>query len=339
MAILTVTEHWRDRSLSDTLSDGLTAARLFQVITDDPATSEATILAHDDIPQLGEYFPGSDSTKCYQRAVRREPEQRIEFWVSCDYKSKFDQQEKEAEEAPNPLDRKACITWRSQKVMKPLRMVKRSDYYSLYNISLEDTFKPRPDANSAGDFHEPTYEAPHTEWIAVITKNVASVPEWFLTYEDAVNDADFVLDFYGQRRTIKKGCGKLGAIQMPRSKTENGQEYVQLSFEIATRTPRDLREGEEHAPEPWDDEIPDQGMRVLISSSRPVDPDNPTETEVTKIWTNILDTNDVAISTPVPFNGRGTPVGTDGEPIPETSLKWSLYAPYPRKDFSILPLT
>lgn len=331
MAILSVNEHWKDRRIVEALDGGNTGTRIFQVITDDPLTSEATILANDAIPILGASFPGSDSVKCHQRSVTREPDQRIEFWVICEYKSNLSQDEDETAQNPNPLERAAKITWKGQRVLVPRRRLMLSDYYSLFTNTINDTFELQHAANSASDPFEPVLEYPEFWWTAVITKNVAAIPEWFLTYENAVNDADIVLDFYGTPRTIKKGCGLLGSIQMPRAKTENGTEYVQLSFEIIQRPPRELRDGETDAPEPWDEEIPDAGMRVISLAVEGGD--------INQIWTNILDTNGIALNLPVPFDGLGQPISTAGTPILETAIKYRLARPYQRKDFSILPLT
>lgn len=330
MAILSVDEHWKDRRIVEALDGGNSGTRLFHVITDDPATSEAAILAHDSIPILGSSFPGSDSVKCHQRSVTREPEQRIEFWVVCDYKSILSRDEEETAQNPNPLDRAAKIEWTSQRILKPMRRLLLSEYYSTFTNSVNDTFNLELAANSASDPFEPVLEYEFSEDVAVITKNVDSIPQWFFDgYKNAVNDADIVLDFYGQPRTIKKGCGRLSLSRLPISKTENGIEYVKLSFDIVVRQQRELREGETVAPEPWDDEIPDAGMRVISLAVEGGD--------INQIWTQILDTNGIAINLPVPFDGQGQPISTAGTPIIETAMKYRLARPYPRKDFSILP--
>ena len=130
---------------------------------------------------------------------------------------------------------------------------------------------------------------------------------------------------------ITKGCGKLSGITMPLPKEEDQQVYVELSFQIATRQKREKRQNESNVPEPWDDEIPDMGMRTYGQLG----------TNTTKFgWTNVKTDGDIDVSLPVPFNSKGkaiqvTPV--TGR-ISESELWYSLVAPYKRKDFSVLPV-
>lgn len=332
MAILSVDEHWKDRRIVESLDSGNSGTRLFHVITDDPTTSEAAILQHVSIPALGSLFPGTYNIKCHQRSISREPEQRIEFWVVCDYKSLLSRDEEERSQHPNPLDRAATIEIETRKVMRAYRRVKKSDFYKVYTTAIENTFEMRAAANSATDPYEPIYEAPAIERVILVKKNLPFFPLWFLEYEDAVNSDEFTLTAYGQPVVIPRGCGKVGEIRIPKAKQENGTEYVQLSYQIVVRQFRELRTGETDAPEPWDDEILDAGMREYVPQDGSYE---------TWAWRNVTDDNGNGVVLPVPFNGGGRPItaGADDK-IAEDELWWSLVAPYRRKPFTgVLPIT
>lgn len=333
MAIIAVTELWDAMTVTETAADGHTATRKFQVISDIPDESPGVVLLDNRLPVIGSNFPGAITVRCTERTPSRIGESREVWEVTCSYKSILSQDERQRIESPNPLDRAATIEWSSQKVMKAFRRVKRSGYYQNYFALLESNFEVESACNSASDPFEPVLEYHCTEWIATIKKNVDRIPSWFLEYEDAVNDDDFVLNFYGQELTIPKGCAKLGAISMPKSKQENGTEFIQLSFQIVTRQKRPMRNGETEAPEPWDDEILDTGLRtyeIIADDGQPI-----------WGWKNVEDTHTGgSITLPVPFNGEGKPIdrGADDR-IEESELWWSLVAPYKRRDFSVLPIT
>ena len=344
MAILSVTGPLGDSmTISESLSDGATASLMYRVVSDTRNESPARVMNATGVPKLGDPFPGTLFVIMTEKSPSRQASDASDtVWlVTCNYKSITSQEERDRKDNPDPLDRKANIFWKSREVMKCYRAsVKRSDYYKAYTSAIESTFVMRSATNSASDFFEPVLEYQFTEWIAVFSKNVATIPDWFLTYQNAVNDADFTINFYGVQKTIKKGCAKIGSIAFPKAKKENGKEYVQLSFEINIRTPRDLRASESVAPEPWDDELVDMGMRRRVVQD---DIDNPdpkidpalTEADIGR-WMNILDCQGIGVTLPVPFDHLGKPIGTPGLAIEETELWYSLVAPYPRKSFSLL---
>lgn len=344
MAILTVTGPLGDSmTISESLSDGATASLMYRVVSDTRNESPAVVMNAVGVPILGEPFPGTLFVIMHEKSpTRQASDASNKVWlVTCNYKSITSQEERDRMDKEDPLERKSNIFWKSREVMKCYRaQIKRSDYYKAYTSAIESTFVMRSATNSASDFFEPILEYQFTEWIAVFSKNVATIPDWFLTYQNAVNDADFTIDFYGVQKTIKKGCAKLGAISLPKAKKENGKEYVQLSFEINIKTPRALRAGESVAPEPWDDELVDMGMRrrVVQEDIDTPDPliDPPLTAAMIGQWMNILDSQGIGVTLPVPFDHLGKPVKTPGIAIEESELWYSLVAPYPRKSFTTL---
>jgi hypothetical protein len=342
MAILSIEEQWDQMTISESSDQGYTGTRHFIVVTDETNISPALILQDSRLPALGSPFPGSLTVFLTERVPSRVGDSREVWLVTCSYSSQLSQEQRERANQPNPLQRKASIEWISkptmQVVTKCLQSVSAYGKVQFYTDFLpaygeNSAFAVMADVNSAGDYTEPAMEIMKVEWIARIRKNVDQIPQWFITYEDAVNNADFNLAFYGSTLTIPKGCGKLGAITLPVQRQENGVEYVQLQYDIHVRVPRPTRGIETEAPSPWDIEVLDAGMR-----KREWDPDAGPET-VTK-WANVLDNAESPVMTPVPFDGSGDELKEtkDGR-IPEDQLKWRLIRVYPRKDFSVLPIT
>lgn len=332
MAIIHCEEKWEAMTVTETASDGYTGRRQFQLISDIPNESPAVVLGHSTLPQLGDFFPGSTEVRLFSRTPSRDEKSRTNWMVDLEYKSIFSQEERDRTSHRNPLDRAATIEIETRKVMRAYRRVKKSNFYKVYTTAIEDTFEMRAAANSATDPYEPVYEAPAIERVILIKKNLPFFPLWFLEYEDAVNSDEFTLTAYGQPVVIPRGCGKVGEIRIPKAKQENGTEYVQLSYQIVVRQFRELRTGETDAPEPWDDEILDAGMRTYDAQ------DSEGETWA---WTNVKDSEENGVVLPVPFNGSGRPIdrGVDDK-IAEDELWWSLVAPYRRKPFTgVLPIT
>jgi hypothetical protein len=338
MAIMCVRELFEEMTISETASDGATATRVFLVISDIIDESPAVVmnavgpgvpnvcecgenfgLNNIAIPALGATFPGTFTVYCTERSPQRVSGSRKAWHVTCGYKSILSKEERDR--GTTPLMRKPSIFWKSQKVMRLFRgKIKRSDYYQNYSAAIvEPTFNMKSPTNSASDPFEPILEYPATEWVAVVSKNLASIPTWIVDYEDSVNNASFTIDFYGTALTVPKGCAKLGSISLPVSKQENGIDYVAMSFEIVLRSKRDLHGTETEAPEPWDVEVLDTGTRKRNGTK----------------WENIKDVNEESVTTPVPMNGLGVEIGVPGIAIPESSLTYSLIAPYKRKDFSV----
>ena len=327
MAILSIEEQWDQMTVSESSDQGYTGTRHFIVVTDETNISPALILQDTRLPALGTPYPGSMTLYLTERVPTRIDDSREVWEVTCSYSSNLTHDQRERVNQPNPLLRKATIEWLSKPTMQVVtKCLQSTVFYADFLASYddEDNFAVMADVNSAGDYTEPAMEISKVEWIARIRKNVDRIPPWFITYEDAVNDADLELDFYGSPVTIPKGCGKLGAISLPVQRQENGFEYVQLQYDIHVRTPRELRNNETDVPSPWDIEVLDAGMRYRAESK----------------WQNVLDDSDSPVMTPVPFNGAGREIEeTEDGRVPEHLLKWRLIRVYPRKDFSVLPIT
>ncbi len=350
MGIVHVGEKWEAMQLTETLQNGLSGTRQFQVISDNPNELPSTVLADSRLPQFPSTFPGTSNCYLMERIPNRTAGTREEWIVDLSYSQNVSQDQRDKLEHPNPIDRKAVISWDTKKEMRSFRMIKRSDYYKQYTASIENTFSIKSATNSVGDPFEPTLQYPCSERVATIRKNVGlGMQDWILTYEDAVNNADFQIDYYGSQVTIKKGCAKVSDIKIPVAKAENGYDYLQLSMVIHIREKRDLRDGETEAPEPWDDEILNVGTRYLAQGATTLSQSDPAyDPNRTVFWKDVVDPlTELPAALPVPFRWFAddgylhNPVipGDANGKIKESDMWWSLVAPYSRKDFSVLPLT
>ena len=321
-------EDWKQRDSEESLQDGITGTRVFNVYSDTEMEPEGNVYGEiNSYVALGAPFPGTINAQCVSRRAARNPDDRKTWTVTCSYKSVLNQIEQSRIDYPNPLDRVAKITWSARTVMTAVTRMQRAE--SSIGVKAYQVFDPAvmlfdgtpySVANTARDPFDPPLEVPVTEWIATLTKNITAAPSWFGTYENAVNDADFTLDGLA----ITKGCGKLEGIKLSEKMKENGTVYRQLSFNVIVRPFRPLRDSEDDAPEPWDIEVLNEGMRTFGAVSG---------------WKNILDTNGNPVSKPVPLDSNGNPISVSGAPIPENTLTWMLFRPFNRKDFSVLPLT
>ena len=349
MGIIHVGEKWEAMDLTETMQNGLSGSRQFQVISDNPDEYPSTVLADSRLPQLASTFPGTSNCYLMERTPSRSAGSREEWIVNLSYSQNVSQDQRDKLENPNPINRKAVVTWDTEKRLRSFRRVKRSDFYQAYSTSIENTFAIRSAANSLGDPYEPTLQYPCMELVASVTKNVPlGMQNWILEYEDAVNNSDFQIDYYGSRVTVKKGCAKVSEIKIPLARAESGFDYLQLSMKIHIRKKRDLRSGETDAPEPWDDEILNTGTRYL--STRQLKPnESVTLNEFSELkWFDIIDTStELPVALPVPImwyqdNGvikhPAIPGDSTGK-IKEEDFWWTLAAPFSRKDFSVLPLT
>lgn len=326
MAIITAqtTEDPWALEAEESLQDGITGSRVFNIYSDSRTEDLATVLAACPVV-LGDNFPGTLTCKCVSRTPKRASSgDYSKFTVTCRYKSILNQAEQSRIDQPNPLDRSAKVTWTSRTVMETknrLPAIDSSDGSALsYNLFLPAfTFSTKPClvANRARDPFDPPIEVPTAEWIAVITKNVTEPPEWLETYCNTVNDSDI----YVGRRLVKKGCGRMGDIRIGENMQENGIVYCQVQFSIMTRKPRPARTGETVVPEPWDIEVLNEGMRTFGATK----------------WKNIVDQNGQAVSKPVPLDDTGVPISTSGAPIAEDDLYWMLFRDCERKNFLTLP--
>ena len=118
MAIIGVTEDPWELDAEESLQDGITGVRVFNVYSDRMDEDFGTVLAACPV-SLGSLFPGSLTAQCVSRKPKRASRDDFsKFTVTCNYKSILNQTEQSRIDHPNPLDREAKVTWNSRTVME-----------------------------------------------------------------------------------------------------------------------------------------------------------------------------------------------------------------------------
>jgi len=326
--IVDVKEFWHERTSSESLTDGITGRRYYMLQSNDPEELEGAVYAACPVV-LGDNFPGVLTCICHDRSATRTKDSRLVWYITCSYKSILSKSEKERIMFAVPTDRAARIVWASRTILLAQGQMQQAvttagkrayQTFASANVSFPDPAVSSPVSNTAGDMFDPTIQTPVTEWIVSVTKNVPAIPETILTYNNAVNNAEIVVDGI----TIPKGCAKSQDLKIGEDMQENGTNYRQLSLNLILRSYRPKRAGEDvnDLPEPWDIEVLNEGMRTFDGTK----------------WKNILDRNNQAVSKPVPLDADGRVISPNGAPIPSGNLYWCLFRNADRKDFSVLPL-
>lgn len=157
--------------------------------------------------------------------------------------------------------------------------------------------------NSAGDpFLDAMRE--RTRRVVTVTKNIAAVPTWIITAEDAVNSAAFLLDGF----TIPAGKARLGAPRLARWQTLNSVRFREMTMRFILN-----KDG-------WAYQPLDAGFRYRNGANELV---------------RITSDDGTDVSHPVCLDGSGAVLSN---PTPATAVYGSFNG-YPAYDFNLLPLT
>jgi hypothetical protein len=177
MAIVSVNEHWNERSASDNKEGVRDFSRSYIVVVDSPTDGQASILADPRIPAKYSIYATDTETDLGARVVSREAKQEGEgyfvWMVTVKYSSKWYDAAKADE---NPLLRPAVNSWSSKDFQVPF--TEDLDGDAVVNASKE-SFDP-PIMKDVGRL------------VLTVEKNVAIVsPTQILEYLHSVNDSDF----------------------------------------------------------------------------------------------------------------------------------------------------
>jgi hypothetical protein len=131
--------------------------------------------------------------------------------VTAEYSSApLSQQQKDAQQYENPLDRPSRIKWSSARYNKACAF----DVWD--NIILM----------SSGEPPDPPAEKDESRWIITVAKNVAAVPALILDYQDGVNDAAFLI----QGIEIPQYCAKLSDLAISEEQTAQTGEQEWINY-------------------------------------------------------------------------------------------------------------
>lgn len=255
--------------------------RSFKLKTSLQSERAFAVGSHMDLPFIGEVHPDDAMAWCFSLAV--DPSDPWRGWtVTAEYST-------ERELAENPTGDPAIITWSSEQFQKA----------AIVNTSGQAIL------NSAGDPFDPPLMIDDSRPNVSISKNVAVVPAWVLTYQDAVNNASFVIDGI----TVATGLAKIQSISIGAEQSRNGTTFRNLSFTLHLQ-----RQG-------WQSNILDAGFRQLGYGG---------------VLENIRNAGDDELpAAPVPLNGLGVALEN---PSPATAV-YRVDTIYQTRDFSILPFS
>lgn len=295
MSVVSVVELFEERAGESAVSLAQsirTYTRVFRVDTNDKNDDVVPVGTASGIPQQGDQYPSD--TKAWVRNIQVRQLAGSTFWeVTCKYSSEF-------EITSNPLDDPAIITWSAEQFQRP-------------------TWKDRygfPLLNSAGRFFQKLPMVDDSRFVVSIQKNVAVVPWWVATYQDALNISAFTVDGI----TVYAQLAKLNALKIGNWQERNAIQFRVLSFDI-------------HLSEiGWDLEILDEGKaRLGNPSPNKYDVGDPTE-NADKTYTAVNDGDFTASGESVLLDGTG-------KQLPANSFGYfMIYGYYPLKDYNVLPL-
>lgn len=244
--------------------------------------------SHASLPVIGETHPDDAAAWCTTLQV--EPTDPWKGWtVTAEYST-------ERELAEDPTDDPADITWGSEQFQKP----------AITNYAGEAI------VNSAGDPFDPPIMIDDSRPYVTISKNLASVPVWVMTYQDAVNSASFTVDGV----TVAAGLAKMQNIAVTRPQSRNGTSYRTVTFTIHLQ-----KQG-------WITKTLDAGFREIADGSG--------TGSGNAVLQNIRNPGDGELpAAPVPLDGNGRAIDY---PTPDNA-QYRFDAVYETKDFSALPLS
>lgn len=254
--------------------------RAFIFSTSLASEDEYHILAHPSAPKNGSAHP-SDSG-AFVTSRRAECTDGQNGWLlTCEYSSERQYNE-------DPTADPAAISWDSEQFQKPAVFDKDGNAI----------------VNSAGDPFDPPNMMDDSRRIVTVTKNLATVPSWILTYQDAVNSDNFTVDGV----PVTAGQAKMQRVSVGEVQSRNGISFRPVVFEIHLQ-----RDG-------WLLEPLDAGFREKAGSLR----------------INILNDGDLEPPTaPTPLDGSGAVLTN---PTAATCVFLS-FSVYDTAAFSSLPLT
>lgn len=258
-----------------------TYTRVFRLTTSSQTDNAFTVGSNGSLPVIGNTFPSDGNAYCTNLDV-----QCVRGWRIWDVTATYS-----TERVLNtvPTSDPTYITWDTEQFQKPATQDKDG----------------KGVVNSAGDPFIPAEQMDDSRRVVTVQKNLANVPTWILSYQDAVNSDTFTID----GRSIAIGEAKMQRVSVGPPEIRNGTTFRQVTFVIALR-----RDG-------WAYKILDQGFNEK-------DPADTTKRKAIYI-------NGQLPSSPVLLDGTGK-AQTDPKTANAIYLTFNVYK---QQAFSSLPLT
>ena len=258
-----------------------TYTRVFRLTTSSQTDNAFTVGSNGSLPVIGNTFPSDGNAYCTNLDV-----QCVRGWRIWDVTATYST---ERVLSSTPTSDPTYITWDTEQFQKPATQDKDG----------------KGVVNSAGDPFIPAEQMDDSRRVVTVQKNLANVPTWILSYQDAVNSDTFTID----GRSIAIGEAKMQRVSVGPPEIRNGTTFRQVTFVIALR-----RDG-------WAYKILDQGFNEK-------DPADTTKRKAIYI-------NGQLPSSPVLLDGTGK-AQTDPKTANAVFLTFNVYK---QQAFSSLPLT
>lgn len=257
-----------------------TYERAFRLTTTSQADGPFAVGSHASLPNIGSAHPEDAGAFCTDLSVQCVKGWRV-WEVVATYSSECDISE-------TPTSDAAIITWDSEQFQRP------AVFDAAGNAIV----------NSAGDPFDPPNMMDDSRRIVTVQKNLAAVPSWILTYQDAVNSDSFTVDGV----TVGVGLAKMQRVSVGSVQERNGTTFRTVELVMHLQ-----KSG-------WLLEPLDAGFRENIGG----------------VMYNITNGGDDQLpAAPVPLNGSGLVLAN-----PSTANNVFLsFTVYETKAFSSLPLT
>lgn len=254
--------------------------RVFKLKTTTKTESAYAVGSNASLPIIGSLFP--DDSDCWCHSIDVENNEPWAGWrVTAEYNS-------ENEISTDPTADPARIKWNTEQFQRE----------AVFDIN------DYPILNSAGDPPDPPLWMDDTRRSVTVTKNMASVPSWIISYQDSVNSDTFSVGGV----SIAVGVAKLQRVEVSELMRRNGVPFYEVQFDIQFQ-----RDG-------WLLNYKDVGFRAKVGTQRKV----------------ILSDWDLAFPpTPTPLDGSGAAVTNPSE----TNTVYRSKTVYVTNVFSGLPLT
>ena len=147
-----------------------TYSRRWKLETSSKSDDAYAVGSASGLPLIGSAHPSDAGAFCVSLSVSNDDPWK--GWkVTAEYSSEY-------ELTTNPINDPAIITWGSEQFQK---------------VAVEDT-SGHAILNSFGDYYDPPAMMDDSRRTVTITKNLAAVPSWILSYQDAVNNDVFTID-------------------------------------------------------------------------------------------------------------------------------------------------
>jgi hypothetical protein len=273
MAIEYAREIHTGRGGGDSLRSGAIQAddtRVWRVKTTSPYDGPTDVLSATGIPVGGEQHPDDPNLYVSSRRAVNEAFSKLVWIVTIQYQLAI------LGKSTNPVSDPAEITWNTETTEREVHWDRDG------NAIL----------NSAGDYYEDGVKAEFADWTVRMKKNLAFVPQWIMSYRNAVNSDDVYIDGV----FVEAGTAKITGLQIGPWQIRNSVPH--RSVEIAVKITDD-----------WASHPLDMGLFKLVATG------SGSGSGYKRV--RITDGDGVPVSKPVLLDGSG---GVLENPSPATAV-------------------